>query len=105
MLHLCKDFYLTADNRQFIVMTQNIVQKGKNKGSKVFAEYRYFPTLDQIFDYLIHRLLFDILKQDEIETCATFQKQYLTVLNEVKEVSIKIGNVKNIGTELASEEI
>jgi len=105
MIHLFKDTYLSADDKQFYMFDLKTSLTGKKKGEKYETNHKYYPHLDFLFKKLFSNMIMDELASEDIDTLERLEDRYMKLSKHVKKISSGIGSTKNLMEKLQSTEI
>lgn len=66
MINLFDKYYLDADDNQYILKIESIVQTGKNKGDKIY-DSKYYVSLDSLVNGLMNTMTREKIAESDNE--------------------------------------
>lgn len=94
MIHLYGDYYMTADNLNFIITERYV--NGKT-GEVQYKQLKFFGTIDKALKEVVNMSMRDCLSIDGVETFGGFVKRFERVFREISAMVTQLYSLKPTG--------
>lgn len=100
MIHIYGDYYMTADNLNFIIAERYV--NGKT-GETQYKQIKFFGTIDKALKEAVNMSMRDAMSIDGIETFSGFVKRFECVFREISAMATQLYSLKPTGIPDAAE--